>query len=108
MVTLSKKRSKIKYEPWISKGLIKSLKTKSALFKGFLESRNQVAYHIYKTYKNKLNHIIRKAKKQYYDKLMKNSTNNSKMVWKNLNDVLRYKCPKKLIYKALKMTMVKQ
>ena len=90
LVTLSKKRSKIKYEPWISKGLIKSLKTKSALFKGYLESRNQVAYHIYKNYKNKLNHIIRKAKKQYYDKLMKSSTNNSKSHQTSINNTFKF------------------
>ena len=64
-VSLKKRRKKNYkvYKPWISKGLMKSIKRKNKLYKQFLQSRNPVIESKYKTYKNKLTHSIRIAKR---------------------------------------------
>jgi transaldolase len=43
---------------------------------------------IYKKYKNKLNHVIKTAKKKYYESLLIKHKQNSRMVWKTLNEIL--------------------
>ena len=54
--------------PWISPGLLKSInKQKDRLYKTFIRSPSLFNERIYKTYKNKLNHLIRLAKRKSYD-----------------------------------------
>ena len=53
---------------WLSRGLIKSIKRKSKLYKRYLNVPNDVNEVSYKKYKNKLNHSLRIAKRNYYDK----------------------------------------
>ena len=42
----------------------------------------------YKKYKNKLNHIIKIAKKTYYEEQLIKHKQNSRMIWKTLNEIL--------------------
>jgi hypothetical protein len=53
--------------PWMTIGVFKSISKKNKLYKNFLKKpsyRNETAY---KKYKNKLNHVIKTAKKAYYE-----------------------------------------
>jgi hypothetical protein len=43
---------------------------------------------MYKNYKNKLNHIIKIAKKTYYEEQLIKYKQNSKMIWNTLNELL--------------------
>ena len=45
----------------------------------------------YKTYKNKLNHSLRIAKRLYYDKRLSESKSNIRATWRLLNEVLNSK-----------------
>ena len=54
--------------PWISQGLLKSMKHKNKLYKRYLPNPSPQKELIYKTYKNKLNHSLRIVKRLYYDK----------------------------------------
>ena len=51
---------------WISPGLLKSINKKNWLDKKFIRSPSLFSERIYKTYKNKLNHLICLAKCKYY------------------------------------------
>ena len=42
----------------------------------------------YKTYKNKLNHIIRISKRSHYDNKYDNAKKDLKLTWKLLNEVI--------------------
>ena len=42
----------------------------------------------YKCYKNKLNHVLRNAKRLYYEKKIEESKSNVKSTWRLLNEVL--------------------
>ena len=50
-------------KPWLSKGLLKSIRTKNKLYRQYLTNQS-LHYEIrYKNYKNKLNHSLRIAKR---------------------------------------------
>ena len=49
--------------PWMTQGISKSVEIKNRLYRKFLKNRNERNNNIYKKYKNKLNHLIKIAKK---------------------------------------------
>ena len=49
--------------PWVTKGILKSRKTKTKLYKKFIKNPNERNESIYKTYRNKFNKIKKKKKK---------------------------------------------
>ena len=56
--TIDKNRS-----PWITKSVLKSVRTKNKLYKAYLINSNKKNQNSYKKYKNKLNHVIKASKK---------------------------------------------
>ena len=68
---MKKYKSKNKTEPrfpWISKCLLKSINTKNKLYKRYAQKPSEERLSKFKTYRNKLNNLIRKSKKEYYNK----------------------------------------
>ncbi len=53
--------------PWISKGILVSVRKKNRLYKMFIKRPTARREQQYKAYKNKLNYLIRIAKRTYYD-----------------------------------------
>ena len=78
-------------KPWLSKGLLKSIRTKNKLYRQYLT--NQSSHHEtrYKNYKNKLNHSLRIAKRIYYEKKIDASKSNAKATWRVLNEIIKTK-----------------
>ena len=83
--------------PWNSESIIKSIKTKHKLYKGWKNSINKkdtngdpVKYSLYKNYRKSLKYIIKNVKKQYYGKQFDESKGNIKKTW-NLINALRGK-----------------
>ena len=74
--------------PWIAPGLLKSINKKNRLYKKFIRSPSLSNKRKYKTYKNKLNHFIRIAKRKYYDIKFDSAKNNLTTTWKLLNEVI--------------------
>ena len=72
----------------MTKCILKSVKSKNKLYKKLLNnptSKNELAY---KKYRNKLNHVIRISKKQYYEEQLIKYKQNTKMLWQTLNELL--------------------
>ena len=63
-----KNRCNFNSKPWLSNGLLKSIKKKHELYRGFLKNPSAQSELLYKTYKNKLNHSLRLSKRLYYEK----------------------------------------
>ena len=63
-----RKRKYALTKPWLSKGLLKSIRQKNRLYKRYLNSPSSENELSYKRYRNKLNHSLRLAKQIYYDK----------------------------------------
>lgn len=78
-------------KPWLSKGLLKSIRRKDKLYKRYLNTPDYVNEASYKNYKNKLNHSLRIAKRLYYDKQLDNFKTNTKNTWRILNEVINKK-----------------
>ena len=85
-------RFKHKAQPWITKGLIKSLSTKEKLYNKYLNCKNTNLKTIkeaqYKTYRNIYNNLIRKAKALHWHNTLEKSKHDLKNTWKNINLIL--------------------
>ena len=81
------KTDKIK-SPWMTRCILKSVRNKNKLYKFFLDNPNDRNRQKYTKYKNKLNHIIKLAKKICYEKQLIKHRQNPKMMWKTLNELL--------------------
>ena len=66
---VEKKRSTV-FKPWLSNGLLKSIRKKNQLYKRYLNSPTADNTDRYKRFKNKLNHLLRIAKRHYYEDLI--------------------------------------
>ena len=62
-ITLSKKQSKLKLKPWITSSILKSIKIKNLYYKKFLTTQKKFWYNRYKHYRNTLNSLISKSKR---------------------------------------------
>ena len=74
-------------KPWFTKGLAKSVK-KNILYKCFLNNPNSSNGNAYKSYKNKLTHSLRVAKRLYSEKQIERLKSNVKAKRKVLNEIL--------------------
>ena len=77
--------------PWITKGLLKSVRRKNLLYKRFLAKPTSYRENLYKSYKNKLTHSLRVAKRLYYNEKLYEYKSNAKSTWKLLNDLINKK-----------------
>lgn len=64
---LSKKEVKILAKPWITAGLRASIASKNKLFKSYLRSKSEYHFSKFKTFRNKLKHLLNISKKEYYN-----------------------------------------
>ena len=93
MKKLSKSKLKLKLKPWITKGILKSIRYKNRLYKKLCKNnfKDKLKLQEYKTYRNKLTKIKTISKKMYYGKKLKNSNKNSSETWKVINDITKRK-----------------
>ena len=85
-----------KHQPrkaWITQGLIKSIKSKYKLCSKFVQNRTDRREQKYKAYRNKLSHLLKIAKKQYYSCKLESGKANIKATWKTLKDLLNKSKP---------------
>lgn len=74
--------------PWMTQGLLRSIRKKNRLYKKLINSPSLSRESRYKTYKNKLTHLIRNAKRSYYDSKFESAKSDLKQTWKLLNEVI--------------------
>ena len=74
--------------PWLSAGLLKSIKKKYKLYKKFLNFPTPTNEENYKKYRNKSHHPPRLAKSLYYEEKLESLKKNAKGTWKILNQII--------------------
>ena len=74
--------------PWITKGLLKSINHKNKLYKEYVQCPSNNKKQKFKTYRNKLYGLIRKAKRLYYFQKFEQVKNNMRQTWKTKNNVI--------------------
>ena len=82
-------------KPWITQGILKSIKTKNKLFKKLFKSNSNEEKIFFKKYLNKLTHVKHAAKRSYYEKLIKTNLNNSSQAWSAIKEIIDCKQPNK-------------
>ena len=85
---LTKKEAKRQKKPWITKGILTSIGEKNKLLKKFIKTGDQLTYCRYKTYRDNLNHLIRKSKKKYYTQYFFDAKNDMKKMWRQINKII--------------------
>ena len=74
--------------PWISKGLLKSINTKNKLYKKYVMKPCEKSKNRFKKYRNKLNALIKKSKKDYYDGRFNTFKNDMRKTWQTINNII--------------------
>lgn len=75
-------------KPWITPGMLKSIRKRNKLYKQFKNNPNNNDFHIkYIQYRNKCNYLIKFLKQQYYDTQLKIKCNNTRDTWKLIKEI---------------------
>ena len=88
-----------KFNPWITTGLMKSIRTKDLLYKQLKRTKSSSPTYNIKNkklqeYKTTLSHLIRKTKRDYYKSQFLKYSHDCKNTWKLLNEVAGRKAKK--------------
>lgn len=75
-------------KPWITNGILKSIRTKNSLLKKFIKTKDDFWFQRYKLFRNTLNRVIKLSKQNYYSSYFKDFRKDSKKVWKGINEIL--------------------
>ena len=73
---------------WITKGVLNIINMKNRLYKRYLNSPGKERLKKFKTYKNKLNTLIRKSKHSHFFQKFEFAKYNMKQTWKTINNVI--------------------
>ena len=92
---MSRREKRLSQKPWISKGILKSIKTKNKLFETHYSSNDPDKKLFYKQFLNKLTHIKSLTKRCYYENLIKENQGNSYRTWSIIGELIDYKSKKK-------------
>lgn len=75
-------------KPWITLGILKSIRKKNKLYKKYLNNRSVEMLDKYKSYKNKLTTIIRKAEKMHYANKFEQAKGNLSQTWQIIKGLI--------------------
>jgi len=101
---LSKRKQKNREKPWLTKGILHSIKIKQKLYKNhILDPSNPEKKEKYKRYSNILNNMIKNLKRQYLISQIEINKTNLKTTWKLIGNLIKRKtksqvCPVKIIF----------
>ena len=87
----SRKEKKLREKPWISRGLLKSIKKQNKLFTNFHKNRNEESFINYKLYRNMVYRAIKTSKQNHYKEKIGANANNPEILRKIVNDLIRQK-----------------
>jgi len=89
--TLSKRTLKKTSKPWITKGIRKSIEIKNKLYKRFLNNRSNYYHQKFKIYRNRINHLIKTSKNNYFIKYFNENQSNIKNIWCGIRQLISKK-----------------
>ena len=84
---LISKRVKGKKSPWLTRELKNEMNNRDKLHRKFLKTKSVNDFNSYKTQRNKVNILVRKAKNKHFISLITESTKDPKRFWKILKAI---------------------
>ena len=98
---------KIWQEPWITTGLSRSMNKCTQLYKKSIKCSATPTDNVkYKTYRNALTKIKRKAKEDYYNKRCYDLKSNTKKLWQLINHIINKTNDKNCIIDYIKVNNI--
>ena len=98
IVTKPFNKFKHKKDPWVTLGLLKSLKTKEKLYIKMIKSKNTPNYNLnrtnYTAYVTVYKRLLKQARILYWNSKFEYAKQDMKRTWKNINNILN-KCTNK-------------
>ena len=85
---LSRRQFKIAKNPWITSGILTSIKHRNKLYAMYSKNKCPKMFASYKKYRNKPTHIKVNVKQNYFEHVFR-SPRNLLDTWKNINQILR-------------------
>ena len=84
----SRRQKRLKRKPWITKGILVSIRKKNSMFKPYFINGNAAQKHLFKTYTNKLTKIKARSKSLFYKNELSKNKNDPKKVWNIIRTLL--------------------
>ena len=88
---ISRTELKLRSKSWITPAIRKSIRIKYNLYKKFLTTKSIYYHSKFKYYRNKLNHLIKISKKQYYSNYFNSNQGNPKKIWTGIKRIITCK-----------------
>ena len=90
--TLSKSKLKEFSKPWITQGIIKSIKIKNNIYKRFCKEKNtnkkNALNQKFKQYRNLIKTLTRRSKNDYYHRFFNTNKNNLRKTWQGIKSII--------------------
>lgn len=83
------KQNKRQDKPWMTNGLKNACRKKNLLYSIFIKKLDKDSKKRYKSYKNKLNTILRNTEKQFYKEQLYSNQCDTKRTWNIINNLLK-------------------
>ena len=90
-------RTRRKDKPWFTKEIRKLSSNKFHLYRQYLKDPTDYKESIYKKCRNKVNNLVKTAKRVFYRNRFKDATGNMKKTWDTINTALCKQKKKKVI-----------
>ena len=88
---LSHKEKKSLSKPWLTKGILQSIKQKNVLYRKFIRTKDltkrELLLQDFKIYKNTIHKLTRINKSEYYKHYFKDYENISKKTWDGIRSI---------------------
>ena len=84
-----KTKKNVKIQPWITQGILNSVKLKHKLYSRFLKNPSAINEKIYKQYRNILTNVIRQTKSDYFKNKFQQNKSDIKKTWDTINSLLK-------------------
>ena len=85
---LTRKESKFQTKPWITQGLKTSISNKNRIYRHYLKTRTCYSHTKFKRYRNKLNHLLKLSKINYYKAYFVINKAKTKEIWKGIKQLI--------------------
>ena len=92
---LSHKEKTSLSKPWLTKGILQSIKQKNVLYRKFIRTKDltkrELLLQDFKIYKNTIHKLTRITKSEYYKHYFEEHKNNSKKTWDGIRSIISLK-----------------
>ena len=88
---ITRKEVKLRSKPWITPAIKRSIQVKNKWHRKFLKTKSIYYFNKFKYDRNKLNHLLKLSKKQYYNNFFLDNKYNTKNLWHAIKQIVHFK-----------------